>query len=221
MYARSSSTPIRPRLLQVEADHRIKNNLQLIGTILLAQARAGGAGTVNQDLIDAYGRVMAVARLHDFLTRGSASDTVALDIYFDELVQELSSAVTDEAAATILVNVDPVIVPAEVAVILGLLVNELVSNALKHGKAGEPEILVRVEAGSDADGNVVLRVCDSGIAALAFLDDRQAGFGRDLVRQLVNQLNGEMAMLRANETNCVQVTIPDPDKMSRPQRRRA
>jgi two-component sensor histidine kinase len=221
MYQYSVGASARSRLLQVEADHRIKNNLQLIGTILLAHARAGGAGTVNQELVDAYGRVMAVARLHDFLTRDGASDAVALDIYFDELVQELSSAVSDEASATILVNVDPVVVPAEVAVILGLLVNELVANALKHGKAGNPKILVRVESGRDAGGNVVLRVCDNGVAALAFLDDRQAGFGRDLMRQLVNQLNGEMAMLRDNETNCVHVTIPNPDKMSRPQRRRA
>jgi two-component sensor histidine kinase len=147
-------------LLQ-EIHHGVKNNLQLVMSFLSLQ-RAGVTDTsALQALEDSQNRVMSMAIIHEMLYQGDRSDSVMFDEYLASLTRGRHPAESPELA--IAVRADEISVPIDTAVPCGLIVTELITNAIKHAFGAERSGKIVVGARREiSDGCLVLRVEDDG-----------------------------------------------------------
>ena len=123
-------------ILYQELQHRIANSLQIIASVLMQSARRIPSAQTRSHLYDAHSRVMSVAALQQQLAASSVGE-VQLRAYFTELCQSIgASMIQDHAKLRLRVEADDTVALADVSVSLGLIVTELVINALKHGFPG-------------------------------------------------------------------------------------
>ena len=151
----------RQAFLQRELHHRTKNNLAIIHSYAAMQARQVESEEARQALAALAGRVHALGLVHSFLHHSDGLGEIELSAYLNELATSLSSAFGDNPAK-IACEVEPIALDPDVAVEVGILVNELVTNAMKHAKppAGAP-LVIRVHARREGDA-LVLHVADNG-----------------------------------------------------------
>src|SRR4029077_3145561 len=120
-------------LLIKEVDHRTMNSLQIVSSLLHMHANTAGAPA--GPFPDAAARVAAIAAVHRQLHISDDIGTVALDRYLVDLCREITAASSSsDRAWTLAVDADPLVVRTDLAVTLGLIVNELVTNAIKHSQ---------------------------------------------------------------------------------------
>ena len=186
-------------VLAREADHRIKNNLQTVVALLHRQEERADSEPVRMALRAAGARVQAITSLHAALHGASGATgllpQVDLGLYLPNLCGALAEAAqADEGRREVLAEVDGRLVPPEQAQALGLIVAELVTNALRHafvpGRAGT----VRVSGRAKAKNGYVIVVRDDGRGLPAGFDLRQrgAGLGLRVVNVLVGQVRGKL-----------------------------
>ncbi|CAO3448497.1 sensor histidine kinase [Azospirillum largimobile] len=140
-------------LLMREVNHRIKNSLQVVSSLLGLQGQAVGDPRLSGHLLEAGRRVQAIADIHRLLYRVDDVHFIPFHDYLTELCRELERSARSEGGDWRLdLAVEPVEVPTDHAVPLGLLANELVMNAIKH--AYRPlAVAVSAAAGAAGDGN--------------------------------------------------------------------
>lgn len=186
-----------------EVHHRVKNNLQVVSSLLSLQLRTAPA-EVRAALSAAQGRVKAMALIHQLLYEGKDYAHIDLGIYIGRLVRLLRESLL-AANAGIALQVQTPDTPVELdlqrAVPCGLLINELVTNALKHafpaGRGGTVVVELALRP-TDAPGHVRLTVRDDGIGLPADLplDGRCASLGLQLVPLLAEQLGAHLQVER-------------------------
>ena len=196
-------------LLLKEVNHRVKNSLQLVLSMLSLQAHGFKEPETRELFTKAISRVTAIAAIHERLYQDADPLTVEMHTYLTGLCAELvrASGMEDNAQSSLQIEVEEMRLPTEHGVAVALVVNELVMNALKHAQpiSGSPVISVRlVRHGA---GQVRLAVSDNG-AAPEESSNEVAGLGTQLIRMLARQLNGTVGMERANGTYAVQVIFP-------------
>jgi two-component sensor histidine kinase len=181
------------RLIQLfeELNHRVKNNLAIASSILELQARTSPAG-VRDHLRRAIDRLHSIADLHTALYRQKSTETANLCPYLQDLCQRLSSALFEDARVEISVDCEPIEVLVEQAVTIGVIVNELVTNAAKHAFPERAQGSIRVTL-SAVDEDLHLSVVDDGVG-LPDLDRPEGGLGLRLVRSLTEGLDGRLRM---------------------------
>jgi two-component sensor histidine kinase len=187
-------------LMLMEVDHRIKNNLQIVASLLNLQATTAGAAA--PQFRDAAARVAAIAAAHKQLHKSDYSGTVRLDEYLADLCHEIAKAsgIPDRGWSLIL-DAGALTVANDIAVPLALIVNELLTNAIQHSEGGAVQIAV-----SDHPEGFSVSVSDPGPGPDP--THSKAGLGTRLVDALVQQINGTIAkgILAAGYT--VTVTVP-------------
>jgi len=147
-------------LLMKEIDHRIKNSLQIVSSLLHLQART--AGVAASEFNNAAARVAAIALIHEQLHKYDSVGTVALDRYLIDLCQGIASASSSsDRTWAIVVDADPLIISTDVAVPLGLIVNELVTNAIQHSRPAGEGGSVHITLEADVD-DFLMSVSDPG-----------------------------------------------------------
>lgn len=175
-----------------EVHHRVKNNLQVITSLLRLEAERAGQPHTVQVLREMQGRIFAMASLHESLYRSNQFERVNLPDYIRRVcTQLLHSASMAPGEIRLLFDLEPVHLEIHQAIPCGLLVNELVSNSLKHGfpDGRTGEILVELHVADD--GTLQLEVSDSGVGLPPDFDSRRNGsLGLQLVADLARQLNG-------------------------------
>ncbi|MEA5160234.1 histidine kinase dimerization/phosphoacceptor domain -containing protein [Cereibacter johrii] len=187
-----------------EVNHRIKNSLQLVASILNTDARRAGEGEARDRLEAAAARVRAVTSVHEMLYRSNEVTTIAFGDYLRELCGNLASG--DAGTAGVEVHCDPaeVKLPADKAIPLALIVNELATNAIKHGLAGVPDGIIKVATGLEA-GDLVLDVADNGIGKA---EGAERGLGTRIIEGLVGQLGASMSTSSAEPGHRVVIRVP-------------
>ncbi|MCI0667647.1 MAG: PAS domain S-box protein, partial [Methylococcaceae bacterium] len=193
-----------------EVYHRVKNNLQVIQSLLNLQAHALPQGVAGTALLETAARVRAMALVHEKLYQSANLAAIDLPKYLGELLENLAES-TDAARRGIRLEqvVDATTVTVEIAIPLGLLVNELVSNSLKHafpaGRGGK----VRVSVQRSGAG-VTLTVADDGIGMPKDFEwERSPSLGLMLATSLAQQLGGKLIPEIENGTR-IQVEIVCP-----------
>lgn len=179
-------------LLFRELNHRVKNNLQLISSLLSIQSRRITDPAAREEFRTAQQRVRAIASLHARLYQSADGiDHVEAHHYLRELVDQLRALLLAERRDVKLTfDSDEFVVNVDRATSIGLIVNELVSNAAKHAFAGGGgTIAVDLRVGN---GDCILRVFDDGAGKPAG-DDPRAGVGLKLVSLFAAQLDGTVA----------------------------
>lgn len=198
-------------LLMKEVDHRVKNSLQIVSSLLYLQAKT--AGPAASQFNNAAARVAAIAAIHQQLHTYDDVGTVVLDRYVIDLCQQITAASSSpDRAWPLVVDADPLIIPTDVAVPLALIVNELVTNAIQHsrpqGESGNVHIVLK-----NHGDNFSLSVSDPGVGPPAAQPDaelgaRHAGFGSRIVETLARQINATLAKERSAAGYAVTVTVP-------------
>jgi two-component sensor histidine kinase len=176
-------------ILLQELQHRVANSLQIIASVLMQSARRVQSEETRTHLHDAHHRVMSIATLQKQLAV-SSSDDVALSRYFKDLCASLGASMIDNAERISLVSsADDTVTKANVSVSLGLIVTELVINALKHAFPGRSqEGHINVDYLADAKG-WTLTVGDDGVGMPVDEAARKPGLGTGIVEALSRQLN--------------------------------
>jgi chemotaxis protein methyltransferase CheR len=180
--------------LLAEMQHRIVNSLQIIASILMLKARAVTSEETRQHLQDAHRRVMSVAAVQEHLHSSGRADVIQISPYLEKLCKSLADSMIGEGRlSTITVAADEGSVVSADAVSLGLIVTELVINALKYAfphpdKAGI--VTVRYEV-NKADWK--LTVSDNGIGRVEGSGPPvKGGLGTSLVKALAHQLDAKV-----------------------------
>ena len=207
-------------LLFRELNHRVKNNLQLISSLLSIQSRRIADPAAREEFRTAQQRVRAIASLHSRLYQSADGiDSVEMHHYLRELVDQLRSLLLAERRDVRLsFNCQELTVNVDRATSIGLIVNELVSNAAKHAFA-ESGGTVAVDLTVDGD-KCTLRVADDGVGRPESSDEAN-GVGLKLVNLLAAQLDGT---IREESGPGLRVTVefplrrePAPGEAARPE----
>ena len=174
-------------LLQ-ELQHRVANSLQIIASVLMQSARKVQSEETRGHLRDAHQRVMSVAALQQQLAATSVAD-VELRPYFTALCNSIgASMIRDHNQLTLDVSVDGSSTKADVSVSLGLIVTELVINALKHAFPDDRHGKIKVDYRGHGP-NWTLSVTDNGIGMPADAADAKPGLGSSIVQALTAQMH--------------------------------
>jgi two-component sensor histidine kinase len=207
---RHNEEQIRESLLQKEMllkeiHHRVKNNLQIVTSLLTMQAETQTDAGVRDQFQDCQYRIRSMALIHEQLY--SSQDLKSIDFadYAAQLVGQIHRTFARSVSSvSVRVAIPPLLIDIDQALPLGLILNELVSNSFKHAfsessDAGEKALWVTVEPEA-ADG-VVLEVGDSGSGIPDDVDlERSSSLGLLLIRSLVMQLQGRLSVQRQPNT---------------------
>jgi two-component sensor histidine kinase len=191
-------------LLQ-ELQHRVANSLQIIASMMRQSARAASSEEARSSIQEAYHRVMSVVALQHLLVASQLGE-VDLRQYLLSVCRSIStSMIHNPSVLTIEVNVAQCFVKADVSLSLGLIVTELVINALKHayppGRGG------RIVIGYIAVGESwTLTVGDDGVGMQAKSDQAKAGLGSSIVTALAAQLDAAIVVSAANPGTLVSIS---------------
>ena len=177
-----------------EVHHRVKNNLQVISSLLSLEARRHLEPATQSVLKEMQGRIRSMAVLHETLYRAKNFARVDLAGYLREVAVKLFRAQNaDPAAVRLVLELTTAEVELDQAMPCGLLLNELLTNTLKHGFPDGRHGEVRLGLQQTADGRVHLQVSDDGVGLSADLDLKNAQtLGLQLVTDLTKQLRGTL-----------------------------
>ena len=191
-----------------EVHHRVKNNLQVITSLLNLQADQIGNKQTLVTFDEARNRVAAIAAIHEILYRSSSFSAIHLADYARSFAPSLVEFYGAQGRVEIAIIGDGVTLELERAVPYGLLLNELLSNALKHAFAGEREGRIVISF-ARAGGTGTLSVVDDGVGlASGFEIDKVTSLGLKLVRNLARQLRGEVSFRDADPGTAFEVQFP-------------
>ncbi|HET9821389.1 MAG TPA: histidine kinase dimerization/phosphoacceptor domain -containing protein [Burkholderiaceae bacterium] len=201
-------------VLLKEVYHRVKNNLQVVSSLLQLQQRTSPA-PAREVLAESANRIKSMALVHEQLYRSEDLSSIDFTAYLEQLVEHLQQAAGDVARrAPVRLDVVALSLGVETAIPLGLVVNELIGNAYKHAfpdaRRGSVSVsLRRTEAGS---ATIVVR--DDGVGVPAGFDPAASpSLGMQLVVSLTEQLEGSLRFERGDDGGtCVSLRFALPVK---------
>ena len=183
-------------VLVQEVQHRVANSLQIIASVLMQSARRVGSDEARDHLHAAHGRVMSIAAVQAQLAYSGTGD-VALKAYLTQLCASIgASMIDDHDRLAIAVTVDSSTVKADTSISLGLVVTELVINALKHAFPGDRAGTIGVDYRAHGP-SWTLSVRDDGVGMPAANDGVRAGLGTSIVEALARQLKARIEVSEA------------------------
>ncbi len=198
-------------VLLKEIHHRVKNNLQVISSLLKLQSRYIQDDRVIEMLKESQNRVRSMALVHEQLYQSKDLSDIDFAEYIQNLSHNLFQAYEIYAEGIKLeTNIAPCSLNIDTAVPCGLIINELVTNSLKYAFAGQTKGKIKIDFTLDNNRVCVLAVSDSGIGFPQDLDYRNARtLGLRLVGSLVKQIRGKIELLDVAGTK-FQITFPKP-----------
>ena len=185
-------------VLLKEIHHRVKNNLQIISSLLNLQAGYLQDNQAIELFQVSQSRIESMALIHEKLYQSKDLAQINLAEYIQDLVDSLfCSYEVRLKAIAVKLNIDDILVNLDTAIPCGLIINELVLNSLKHAfPSGKPGEIYISGMTSDSDNKFILIVGDNGIGLPPDFDFRNTeSLGLQLVNILANQLEGTIAIL--------------------------
>jgi len=179
------------QMLMREVNHRVGNSLQLIASLLTLQSNAATSVDVKNALGDATGRVHAVAQLHRRLYTSDDVQQVAIDQYLSALLEDLRRSADSDRAAQVTLDADPVDTHTDGAVAVGVIVNELVMNAIKYAYP-ESAGPIRVTLKTTGEDSAIVSVDDDGIGFDEADDPVSTGLGQRIVKAMASKISGNI-----------------------------
>ena len=190
--AEAKELAARHELALREGDHRIKNSLQIVASLMGLQERRETSPSARAALRTATARIQAVARMHDALQLNGGADAVNLGGLIETMCASLHAMAGDPLRVTVLVEAEQIESRIATAQPIVLAVNELVVNALRHAFPNETSgtIFVTLKC---TDGEWWISVADDGVG-LPVDYDSAPGFGMKLVRMMAAKIGGALSI---------------------------
>ncbi len=208
------STTLREReVLLQEIHHRVKNNLQIISSLINMQLRSIKHQPSREALQECQTRVQAIALIHEMLYRSRDYASIPFSEYARSLAANVfrAAGVTANAVSTQLA-IDDIFLGVDKAIPCGLILNELISNALKHAFPDGRRGVVRIELCRVSPGKLLLAVKDDGIGLSPDIDVKTShSLGMHLVHTLAEQLGTELEIIRGKGTTFQLKFLADDD----------
>ena len=192
-------------MLLKELHHRVKNNMQVMMSLIRMQIRRTDE-VARLPLEDALGRLRTMAHALEWLHVGSDMGKLDLGQYLGRLVEDLQSLFPQ--GVELKMERVQVGVHIEQVVPIGLIVNELITNALQHAFPDGERGLVRVGLLQGALGELVVEVVDNGVGLPVEKKDENRGIGMTLITSLAAQLEGRLEMERLERGTRMRVICP-------------
>jgi len=186
---------VEKEVLLREIHHRVKNNMQIISSLLSLQALQAGDPKVQAMFEDSQNRISTMGLIHQRLYRSSDLARIDLPGYLQNLVSMVLKSHPTGARINAAVDVDSLLLGLDIAIPLGLITNELLTNSLKHAFAGRAKGAVQVALHAADGGQCELMVANDG-AVDAPGKTKPAGLGLKLVEMLAGQIKGTLAIER-------------------------
>ena len=189
-------------MLLRELNHRTKNNLNIVNSLIQIQAGMSENDEFRTLALSLENRIQSISMVHQMLYKSQTLADVNLAEYARELVSKLLSALSiSEKKVIVAVDAAPVFVNLDIAIPCGQILNELISNALKYAFPDERCGKVVVQIAQSADAEVILRVSDDGVG---FSPDKATAdsLGMTIVNTLVNQLHGSLDIVSNDGVTC-------------------
>lgn len=192
-------------LLAREIDHRVKNSLTVVGSLLSMQRGASLSADTRAALDEAADRVMAVARVHERLHKADELGVVAFGEYLAELCRDLASSMR-RSEVELECHTTPVDLPAEDAMSLALIANELITNAFKHGCAAGATTISVVLA--EDISSISLTIADNGAGLARAPVGKSGSLGLKMVNALARQLKATTTFPSAGMPATFAISVP-------------
>jgi two-component sensor histidine kinase/CheY-like chemotaxis protein len=173
-----------------EVNHRVGNSLQIISSLLHLQANSSTQDDVKAALTNAMGRVAAVAQVHRRLYTSHDLKNVMLNQYLGALLEDLRRSAEGNRMSRLTLKAEPIEIDPDRAVAIGIIVNELVMNAVKYAY---PDGAGPIEVDLHAQGDdLVLSVADNGVGLNGKTDPRSTGMGQRIVTAMASKLEASV-----------------------------
>ena len=173
-----------------EVNHRVGNSLQIIASLLHLQANSSSQDDVKAALTNAMGRVAAVAQVHRRLYTSHDLKNVMLNQYLDALLEDLRRSAEGNRMSRLTLKSEPTEIDPDRAVAIGIIVNELVMNAVKYAYPdGAGPIHVDLHGQGD---HLVLSISDDGVGLNVKVDPRSTGMGQRIVSAMAAKLEASV-----------------------------
>ncbi len=198
-----------------DLQHRIKNSFAMMSGLMGLELNRQTDAAFSEVLRRLKGRIMSMADLYDLLYRAGEFNEIRLDRYLDRLIKSLIEAYgQDNKKIDIRFRLDSVSIDVRRAIPVGLIINEVITNSIKHAFPGDRGgvVWIRLERG---ESRIVLTISDDGVGLPRnFHAEQSSGLGARLVNMLVAQVNGTLEVSSENGTRFV-ITVPVKDERSR------
>jgi len=173
-----------------EVNHRVGNSLQIIASLLHLQANSSAQEDVKAALTNAMGRVAAVAQVHRRLYTSHDLKSVLLNLYLDALLEDLRRSAEGNRMSRLTLKAESIEIDPDRAVAIGIIVNELVMNAVKYAYpdgAGP----IHVELAAEGE-DLLLSIADNGVGLNGKSDPRSTGMGQRIVTAMASKLEASV-----------------------------
>ncbi len=191
-------------LLNQESDHRLLNGMQMVTSLLSLQSRTSESAELASQLAAAADRIATIGRIHCRLHSLEGVEAFAIKRYLDDICRDYSAMLCLKRPERIIVVTGiEITLSAVIAIPLGFIANELITNAVKYGTG---RIAVSLKPSSEK--NYALSVCNDGPCLPNGFDPADCkGLGMRIIRSLVKQIGGELRFGRANWNQGARFTV--------------
>jgi two-component sensor histidine kinase len=179
-------------LLLKEIHHRVKNNLEMVKSLIALQSAQIDDPATKDAMIASQNRVQSMGIIHQKLYQGTNLGSIEMKDYFLNLGEGILDTFNAEERVKIECAMDDLDLDVDTAVPIGLIVNELLTNALKYAFPKNEQGTIHISLEKSADNNLKLRIKDNGVGKVVGMAPKGTGFGTQLVQLLTQQLNGKM-----------------------------
>ena len=193
-----------------EVHHRVKNNLQVISSLINMQVRQVTDASARAALQECQSRVQAIGLIHEKLYQFEDYSRVPFSEYVRSLASTIFQATGLAPSAVALdLQVETSSLAIDKAIPCALILNELITNALKHAFRGERGGVIHVALRRDSDADLTLSVTDDGVGMPIDFDiEKSNTLGMQLVSTLVEQLEGRLEISREDSGTTFRITFP-------------
>ncbi len=189
-------------ILLKEIHHRVKNNLQIVASLLNLQKRSIKDPKIIQLFEDSQNRIYSMAIIHERLYQSKQLNQINLGEYLQDLVNALIQSYNiDAKQIEVQLHADPIYINIETATPCGLIVNELVTNIIKYAFPDRRLGKVSIECRTTPDAKILLAVCDNGVGIPDRVDfNNPSSLGLRIITNLARQLRATLDLDRSNGT---------------------
>jgi len=204
----------KERLLS-EIHHRVKNNMQMVSTLLELQSSCIAPENAQEAFLSSVDRINSMAMIHEKLYESRNFGEIELDSYINDLAYELITTYQGSKDIEVKFSLEPIMIEIDSAITLGLLLNELITNTLKHAFVNRETGIINISLKKlEIENYLELIIRDNGVGiAIEKIAPSDNSLGMQLIQGFITELKGKLNIY--NENGCVfQITFC-PEKKSR------
>ena len=181
-------------LLLREIHHRVKNNLEIVSSLLELQSAQIDDPSVQAAMLSSQNRVHSMGIIHQKLYQGEHLAAIEMRDYFINLSNNILDSFNADGKIKVECNMPELVLDVDTAIYIGLITNELLTNSLKYAFEGRDSGTIKISLNDEnTEGSLLLKIADDGVGKKANEAAKGTGFGTQLINLLTRQLDGQLS----------------------------